>query len=129
MKDVNSFSAGEWYYSGLQFKAFLKQHNISYKQAADAIGVNKNTVGKVVRGGNLNTNIILRICRIYGLEIYDFFRPVLPENAENADSEKSNISQVCIESLTRSLEQLQNSIAELNSLLQAGCELLRKLQK
>ena len=129
MKDVNSFSAGEWYYSGLQFKAFLRQHNISYKQAAEAIGVNKNTVGKVVRGGNLNTHILLRICQVYELDIRDFFKQVLPENAETAYGAKSAISQVSIDSLTRSLEQLQNRIAELNEQLQAGYALLRKLRK
>lgn len=129
MNDLNLFSAGEWYYSGLQFKTFLKQHNISYKQAAEAIGVNKNTVGKVVRGGNLNTHILLRICQVYELDIRDFFKPVLPENAETAHGAKSAISQVSIDSLTRSLEQLQNRIAELNEQLQAGYTLLRKLRK
>ena len=129
MNDLNSFSAGEWYYSGLQFKVFLKQHNISYKQAAETIGVNKNTVGKVVRGGNLNTHILLRICQVYELDIRDFFKQVLPENAETAHSAKSAIPQVSIDSLTRSLEQLQNRIAELNEQLQAGYALLRKLRK
>ena len=129
MKELNSFSAGELYYSGLQFKAFLKQHNISYKQAAEAIGVNKNTVGKVVRGGNLNTHILLRICQVYELDIRDFFKQVLPENAVTAHGVKSAIPQVSIDSLTRSLEQLQNRIAELNEQLQAGYALLRKLRK
>lgn len=63
----------KWKYSGERFRQYLQRNNISYKQAADALGIDKNTVGKAVRGGNLNIDIILRICNIYDLSISDFF--------------------------------------------------------
>ncbi len=60
-------------YSGERFKVFLRRHGISYKEAAETLGIDKNTVGKVVRGGNMNIEILLKICNAYGLRISDFF--------------------------------------------------------
>lgn len=63
----------KWTYTGERFRQYLQRNNISYKQAADELGIDKNTVGKAVRGGNLNVDIILRICNIYDFSIIDFF--------------------------------------------------------
>lgn len=60
-------------YTGSRFKSYLQRNKISYKEAADALGIDKNTVGKAVRGGNLNVDIILRICNEYQLKITEFF--------------------------------------------------------
>ena len=60
-------------YTGERFKKYLQRNKISYKEAAELLGIDKNTVGKAVRGGNLNLDIILRICNVYPLRIADFF--------------------------------------------------------
>lgn len=63
-------------YTGERFKTFLHRHGISYKDAAEQLCIDKNTVGKAVRGGNMNVDIILRICNTYGMQITDFFKVV-----------------------------------------------------
>ena len=75
MKNLNfAMKEGEKIvYTGNRFKSFLKRNSISYKEAADTLGIDKNTVGKAVRGGNLNVDIILRICNVYDMDITDFF--------------------------------------------------------
>lgn len=60
-------------YSGEKFRMFLQRNDISYKEAAETLGIDKNTVGKAVRGGNMNVDMVLRICNCYGLKITDFF--------------------------------------------------------
>lgn len=60
-------------YSGEKFRMFLQRNDISYKEAAETLGIDKNTVGKAVRGGNMNVDMVLRICNCYGLNITDFF--------------------------------------------------------
>ncbi len=79
-------TATKYVYTGEQFKLFLQRHGISYKQAAADLHIDKNTVGKAVRGGNLNIDIILQICNVYGLKIKDFFTVVSScETAEGMD--------------------------------------------
>ena len=68
-------------YSGDKFRQFLQRYNISYKDAAETLGIDKNTVGKAVRGGNMNVDIILRICNTYNLNIVDFFKSLEPDEA------------------------------------------------
>lgn len=63
----------KWSYSGAHFRQYLQRKDISHKQAAEELGIDKNTVGKAVRGGNLNVDIILRICNTYELSVIDFF--------------------------------------------------------
>ena len=70
-------------YTGSRFKSFLKRNKISYKDAADALGIDKNTVGKAVRGGNLSIETILRICNLYQLKITDFFITTTVESASD----------------------------------------------
>lgn len=69
-------------YSGEKFRQFLQRHSISYKDAAETLGIDKNTVGKAVRGGNMNIDIILRICNTYNLKITDFFKECDGENGD-----------------------------------------------
>ena len=65
MDNTTERNTGNWVYSGEKLKNFLHRKGISYKDAAKELGIDKNTVGKAVRGGNLNVDIILRICNIY----------------------------------------------------------------
>ena len=83
MKNLNfAMKEGEKIvYTGNRFKSFLKRNSISYKEAADTLGIDKNTVGKAVRGGNLNVDIILRICNVYDMDITDFFVAVGSDGA------------------------------------------------
>ena len=45
MDDKNRERNAQWVYSGEELKRFLKLHNISYKEAAAVLGIDKNTVG------------------------------------------------------------------------------------
>ena len=73
MKDEIDKDTAKTIYSGSRFKSYLKRNKISYKDAADELGIDKNTVAKAVRGGNLNIDVILRICNVYHLDITDLF--------------------------------------------------------
>ena len=66
-------TADKWIYTGEKFRNFLHRNGISYKEAAATLGIDKNTVGKAVRGCNMNVDILLRICNEYGLRMTDFF--------------------------------------------------------
>ena len=129
MRQNRMLNAGKWNYSGVMFRTYLRQHNISYKEAAEVLGINKNTVGKAVRGGNLNINILLRICQVYGLDLRDFFEQISPKETEMTDDAKSDIAQARIAILSRMIDHLQSRIAELSEQLREGYALLRKLTK
>lgn len=60
-------------YSGEKLKEFLTKNRITYLEASEALNIDKNTIGKAVRGGNLNLSIILKICNTYGFKPADFF--------------------------------------------------------
>lgn len=60
-------------YSGERFRDFLAANHITYQEASNTLGIDKNTIGKAVRGGNLNTSILLKICNEYKLDLSDFF--------------------------------------------------------
>ena len=55
-------------YSGDKFREYLNRHKITYQEASLQLGIDKNTIGKAVRGGNLNLNVLLTICNFYGLD-------------------------------------------------------------
>ena len=80
MDNTTKYNTEQWVYSGEELKSFLQRSDLTYKEAAEALGIDKNTVGKSVRGGNLNVDIILRICNTYGLNAHDFFKLVEQEN-------------------------------------------------
>lgn len=60
-------------YSGNKFREFLSRRGITYQEASAFLGIDKNTIGKAVRGGNLNMSVLLTICNKYHLNISDFF--------------------------------------------------------
>lgn len=61
-------------YSRDKFREYLNRHKITYQEASLQLGIDKNTIGKAVRGGNLNLNVLLTICNFYGLDISEFFK-------------------------------------------------------
>lgn len=46
---------------------------MTYQDASERLDIDKNTIGKAVRGGNLNTSILLKICNEFNLNLMDFF--------------------------------------------------------
>ena len=60
-------------YTGDLLRKFLHQKGITYKEAAKELGLDKNTIGKAVRGGNMNINVLLTIANHWNLPITDFF--------------------------------------------------------
>lgn len=114
------------------------------------LGIDKNTVGKAVRGGNLNINIILLICNRYDLDIRDFFKQLVAENRdsenhyfstdisaipaaicaeEDLNYKKSKNIEDRIENFTHSLRQMQELISGLNDKLNEGYRMLDELKK
>ncbi len=90
MYSQNKINTQKYIYTGERLKLFFQLHGISYKQAAADLHIDKNTVGKAVRGGNLNIDIILQICNVYGLKITDFFKVV--QECKTAEGETYYIS-------------------------------------
>lgn len=60
-------------YTGDLLRKFLHRKGITYKEAAKELGLDKNTIGKAVRGGNMNINVLLTIANHWNLPITDFF--------------------------------------------------------
>lgn len=83
-------------YSGDKFREYLTRHRITYQEASVQLGIDKNTIGKAVRGGNLNLNVLLTICNFYGLDISEFFKTETSSDRNNKNypdsSSLSNIS-------------------------------------
>lgn len=75
-------------YSGNKFREFLSRRGITYQEASAFLGIDKNTIGKAVRGGNLNMSVLLTICNKYHLCISDFF-VTEPDNEESTTYENS----------------------------------------
>ncbi len=75
-------------YSGNKFREFLSRRGITYQEASAFLGIDKNTIGKAVRGGNLNMSVLLTICNKYHLGISDFF-VTEPDNEESTTHENS----------------------------------------
>ena len=151
MDNTTERNTGNWVYSGEKLKNFLHRKGISYKDAAKELGIDKNTVGKAVRGGNLNVDIILRICNVYGLCAHDFF--TYKSNDETSDTtnyylssysnhltqlssaepeinyKKSKNSSKKIQELSEGLEQIKALITELSDRLNKEYALLNEIKK
>ena len=150
MDNTTKCNAEQWVYSGEELKSFLQRSDLTYKDAAETLGIDKNTVGKAVRGGNLNVDIILRICNTYGLNVHDFFKLVEQEsdcranyyislNNKNTTSlvssepeikyKKSKKSESDIEKITESLEQMKSLITVLSDQITKGYAMLDEMRK
>ncbi len=73
-------------FSGEKVKAYFHRNGISYKVAAAKLGIDKNTVAKLVKGGNMNVDIILKFCNVFGLNVTDFFKCEVVDEAGNVES-------------------------------------------
>ena len=60
-------------YSGERFRDFLAANHITYQEASNVLCIDKSTIWKAVRGVNLDTSILLKICNEYTLDLSDFF--------------------------------------------------------
>lgn len=69
-------------YSGDSLRRFLHRKGLTYKDAAKELGLDKNTIGKAVRGGNMNINVLLSIANRWNFPITDFFIFVNQEECE-----------------------------------------------
>ena len=81
-------------YSGDSLRRFLHRKGLTYKDAAKELGLDKNTIGKAVRGGNMNINVLLSIANHWNFPITDFFIFVNQEECEETyyNSQKKNIN-------------------------------------
>ncbi len=74
----------QFQYTGEKLRQYLQQNNITYKEAAKILDIDKNTVGKAVRGGNLNVDILLHICNVFQMDVTDFFCCEITEESGKA---------------------------------------------
>ena len=69
------------------------------------LGIDKNTIGKAVRGGNLNMSVLLTICNMYHLNIADFF--VLEHDGEENQTHENSINPILSDN-----KQVLSSVSE-----------------
>ncbi|MEG1643343.1 MAG: hypothetical protein RR293_04265 [Bacteroidales bacterium] len=79
-------------YNGDKFREFLSKNKITYQNASNTLGIDKNTIGKAVRGGNVNTSILLKICNTYKLNLSDFFSIIFNDTNNNHNAETRKYS-------------------------------------
>lgn len=115
-------------YSGERLREFLRRNNISYKQAAEELGIDKNTVGKAVRGGNLNSDIILHICNTYNMPVSDFFVEVRVGYDSSSPEQSSAVAEPEVSyKNSKNRAEIDARIEEIQSLLDilnAKCDTL-----
>lgn len=75
-------------FSGEKFKEFLNKRSLTYIDAASQLKINKNTVGKAARSGNINVDVLLTICNTYKIPIDLFFKEEVDN--ENHDENQEN---------------------------------------
>ena len=92
-------------YSGIKFREFLSRRGITYQEASAFLGIDKNTIGKAVRGGNLNMSVLLTICNMYHLNIADFF--VLEYDGEENSTHENSITSILSDN-----KQILSSVSE-----------------
>lgn len=105
----------KWIYSGKKFKNFLLRNGISYKVAATQLGIDKNTVGRAVRGGNLSVDTLLLICNEYDLKVSDFFVMASSKSESEECGENKKVELMCSE-FEEMKEGLERNIALLNEI-------------
>lgn len=72
----NSFmimQKSKYIFSGECFRRFLIRNRLTYLAAAKLLDLDKNTVGKVARGGNTSLAVLLRIANYFGIPVGEFF--------------------------------------------------------
>ncbi len=117
----------KWVYTGKKLKALFQRRGISYKDAAARLGIDKNTVGKAVRGGNMNVDILLRICNEYGMPMTDFFAVEKENGADYLNSlseEVSILEEECVK--YKKCELSSDEIIELKTTLARTAALMQR---
>ena len=102
-------------YSGDSLRRFLHRKGLTYKDAAKELGLDKNTIGKAVRGGNMNINVLLSIANHWNFPITDFFIFVNQEECEDSKIYK-NIKNLSTEELALKASK-QQEISLLQNLI------------
>ncbi len=124
-------------FSGEKVKAYFHRHGISYKAAATKLGIDKNTVAKLVNGGNMNVDIVLKFCNVFGMDIVDFFKyEVVDETGETKSYYFSTDASVTDENRAsegifkyKKCETETVSMDLLLSMLEQNNRMLKKLSK
>lgn len=94
-------------YSGAKFREFLSRRGITYQEASAYLGIDKNTIGKAVRGGNLNMSVLLTICNKYHLNISDFFVSEYGEGEETYENRFRSYSDASSPALSAVSEEFE----------------------
>ena len=71
-------------YSVDLLRPIVHRKGLTYKEAAKELGLDKNTIGKAVRGGNMNINVLLNIANHWKFPITDFFTWVNSDECEKS---------------------------------------------
>lgn len=61
-------------YRGDRFRSYLERKDLTYAKASSILSINKNTIGKAVRGGNLYVDVLLKISNSLDFPITSFFK-------------------------------------------------------
>ena len=134
MDTPNNMTLKKLVYSGDKFRQFLHRYNISYKDAAETLGIDKNTVGKAVRGGNMNVDIILRICNTYNLDIADFFTSLDEGEVNDTEnyylsSDEETLTLSSVSEPAESYKKCENYNDDINRILDFIAQLNAQLQE
>ena len=126
-------------YTGDLLRRFLHRNGLTYKEAAKELGLDKNTIGKAVRGGNMNINVLLNIANHWNLPISDFFTVI--DDEENREAyfispkpyaiEQDESSSIAADFYKRykKIKNISNQESALQASKQQEIELLQELIK
>lgn len=126
-------------YTGDLLRRFLHRNGLTYKEAAKELGLDKNTIGKAVRGGNMNINVLLNIANHWDLPISDFFTVI--DDEENREAyfispkpyaiEQDESSSIAADFYKRykNIKNISNQESALQASKQQEIELLQELIK
>ena len=138
-------------YSGERFRQYLQRNKISYKEAARILSIDKNTVGKAARGGNLKVDILLHICNVFQMDVTDFFICVITDKGglakndyissklikkktecvleDEYNCEKSKNYDISDHPLNEMIEELGNALSSLEKVFKECCEKIEAVHK
>lgn len=126
-------------YSGDLLRKFLHRKGLTYKDAAKELGLDKNTIGKAVRGGNMNINVLLNIANHWNLPITDFFTLVSSDECREAyfispnpytiGEEEHDLAASDTVKIYKNNKNISNNKVDLRNSKQQEIELLQELIK
>ena len=123
-------------YSGDLLRKFLHRKGLTYKDAAKELGLDKNTIGKAVRGGNMNINVLLNIANHWNLPISDFFTLVSDNECQESyfispnpyiiDKADNNFTALEPVKTYKNIKNISNNKTALHNSKQQEIELLQE---